>query len=61
MGKEGTHFKNRRRQGVSHIMNSESGVHPLPSQEGMTETIEMHDMSAREYQEDKNNNNGKQQ
>ena len=57
VGKEGTHFKNRRRLGVSHIMNSESGVHPLPSQEGMTETIEMHDMSAREQQD----NNGKKQ
>jgi hypothetical protein len=57
VGKEGTHFKNRRRLGASHIMNSESGVHPLPSQEGMTDTIEMHDMSAREQQD----NNGKKQ
>jgi len=48
VGKEGTHFKSRRRLGVSHLMNSESGAHPLPSQEGMTDTIEMHDMSARE-------------
>jgi hypothetical protein len=54
LGKEGTHFKGRRRAGMmaSSILNSEAGAHHIPSQEGMTETIEMHDLSAREQKEE---------
>jgi len=50
VGKEGTHFKGRRRAGVlsSSLMHQNlSNAQPLPSQEGMTDTIEMHDLSAR--------------
>jgi hypothetical protein len=51
IGKEGTHFKGRRRAGVlsSNLMHQDmNNAHPLPSHEGMTDTIEMHDLSARE-------------
>ena len=51
LGKEGTHFKGRRRAGVlsSTLMHQDiNNAYPLPSHEGMTDTIEMHDLSARD-------------
>jgi len=50
LGKEGMHFKGKRRAGAlaSTLMSQNANGIPLPSHEGMTDTIEMHDLSARE-------------